>query len=628
MQVIDDAAFDSDQPLLIDTLGATLMRQPTLHSPRHELGDGPVAIHHCDIKPENIMILRDLAVVGDFGVARILRSGADSRATTMGGSVAYYELRTGKLPFPEESKAQVIHDKLAGHLKFGDVSSQEAEVLQRATSVQPGKRFPSARAFVKALREAESITVRKPNVLWSFMGIVLTAFATLIAITSIAWYMKLDPFAAMIKTAPLPVAITRNENPEFFQSEKVASIDVVPANTEMAEKIQADSQVVIEKVTFDSQAANFNAIDIVGGSLVLTKCHVFASSKESYNCVKARANATFLAEKCKFQSAMDVAVSADKTSSISIRDSVFNFSGTSAPGSKRIGIQGTGAKGLIQHCIFTGPCVGGIDWKDSPDQELTIEGCQFDNCEIGIQTKACKNVLIQGTVDQPCEIKNAIWGLSIKQSKVELKRVTVEGVSDENRVAMQITENSEVKCTDCDFFGTACGILLNVSSIVVDNVAIRETSFVGMLVDGGTVDGNELNLLNVSHYGLVVLSKGATVELNALIVEARVFGQKITPAVYVASGNVEFKTGVFSNCLCGIFVDPTRELINSTRYPEKRSLDEIVDDPKKTIMTRTPVVVNSDRMTLTDCDVGWVFNGICSSRVKLLDGDLSESNRV
>ena len=83
MQVIDDAAFDSDQPLLIDTLGATLMRQPTLNSPRHELGDGPVAIHHCDIKPENIMILGDLAVVGDFGVARILRSGADSRATTM-----------------------------------------------------------------------------------------------------------------------------------------------------------------------------------------------------------------------------------------------------------------------------------------------------------------------------------------------------------------------------------------------------------------------------------------------------------------------------------------------------------------------------------------------------------------
>ena len=325
---------------------------------------------------------------------------------------------------------------------------------------------------------------------------------------------------------------------------------------------------------------------------------------------------------------MDVAVSADKTSSISIRDSVFNFSGTSAPGSKRIGIQGTGAKGLIQHCIFTGPCVGGIDWKDSPDQELTIEGCQFDNCEIGIQTKACKNVLIQGTVDQPCEIKNAIWGLSIKQSKVELKRVTVEGVSDENRVAMQITENSEVKCTDCDFFGTACGILLNVSSIVVDNVAIRETSFVGMLVDGGTVDGNELILLNVSHYGLVVLSKGASVELNALIVEARVFGQKITPAVYVASGNVEFKTGVFSNCLCGIFVDPTRELINSTRYPEKRSLDEIVDDPKKTIMTRTPVVVNSDRMTLTDCDVGWIFNGIGSSRVKQLDGDSVDSHRV
>ncbi len=396
-------------------------------------------------------------------------------------------------------------------------------------------------------------------------------------------------------------------------------------------KIQADSQVFIEKVTFDSQAAKFNTIDLVGGSLRLKQCEVFASSNQSYNCVKARANATFVADKCKFQSTVDVAVSGEKTSSISIRDSTFNFSGHSDPGLKRIGIQGTGATGLIQRCIFEGPCMGGIDWMDSPDAELTIESCQFDNCDVSIQTKACKSVVIKGSVDEPCEIKNAIFGLSLKQSQVNLSRVNVDGVRDinsnRNRVAMQITENSDVKCSDCDFFGSACGILLNQSSIDIDNVSIRDTSFVGMLVDGGTVVGNELNILSVANYGLAVLSKGATVKLNALIVEARVIAQKITPAVYVSSGVVEFNTGSFSNCLCGIFVDPSRELINGTGFPEKRSLIELVGELAKTKLT-TPVKVNSDHITLTNCDGGWVFNGIGSSRVKLLDGDISESNRM
>ena len=396
-------------------------------------------------------------------------------------------------------------------------------------------------------------------------------------------------------------------------------------------KILADSQVVIERVTFDSQAAKFNAIDIVGGRLELKRCEVFASSNESYNCVKARANATFVAEHCKFQATLDVAISGEKTSSITIRDSTFNFSGNSDSVLKRIGVQGTGAVGLIQDCVFTGPCIGGIDWRDSPDRELTIEGCEFDNCDIGIQIRACNTVVIKGSVDRPCEIRNAAWGLSIKESQVDLSRVNVEGIGDKNRVAMQITENSKVKCTDCDFFGTVCGVLVKRSSLLIDNVSIRDTGFMGLLVDGGSVDGNELNLLNVANYGLAVLSKGATVKLNALIVEAApAIPPKIrlTPAVYVASGKVEFTEGFFSGCVCGIFVDPKRTIINSTGFPESRSLVELIGDPKKIEMTLSPVELISDRMNLTNCDLGWIFNGIGSSRIKELGGVLLESHRV
>ena len=394
-------------------------------------------------------------------------------------------------------------------------------------------------------------------------------------------------------------------------------------------KIRGDSNVDIEKITFDSQAPNCNAIEIVGGRLSLLECNVFASSTESYNCVKAKANATFIAAKCKFQTTVHAAVRGDENSTIAIRDSSFNFSGYLDAGLKRAGIQGIGAKGLIQRCQFVGPCITGIDWLDCPDQELTIECCQFENCQVGIQTKGCNLVTIKGSADQPCEIKNAGIGLSIKQSHVDLTMVNVEGFSDKNRVALQATEGSEVKCEDCTFFGFACGILIKQSKLFFDGISTRETSFVGMMVDGGTVVGDELSLLDVSHYGLVVLSKDASVKLKSLKVEAHsVDGQKLTPAVYVSSGRVEFIDGVFSDCLSGIFVDPNRAVINTTGMPERRSLVDMIGDPEKIKLTLTPVEVISDRMTLTNCDLGWMFNGIGTSRVKQLDGNLKEKARL
>ena len=771
LQVIEDAAFDRNQTLMKESMGGTLILQAPeesesreasmlviatvlcernlmerlrdciqngergipvpeligyiedaakaidfLNSPRHELGDGPVAIHHCDIKPENIMILGDLAVVSDFGVARILGSGTKSRANTMGGSVAYaapetfdnrtesssdqyslavtyYELRTGKLPFPKESQMQVICDKLAGKLDFSDVSASEIIALERATALEPTDRFPSSRAFVDALRQAVGVPIPSPKVRLPFAAIVLGLATILVSIASIAWYMKnANPEVATGKQATLPNEMEVDIVVSPGETEAITTRDIEPivapksltpikpflvsidgngthdsiaraiADSATGEtikirsgtyresividrsiklvgvgggvarvvtsedtciKILGASQVYIENLTIDSQSSNFSAIDIVAGRLVLTRCNAFASSMKSDTCVKARAKAIFVAEKCKFQTTMQTAVFGEENSAVTIRDSDFSFAGL---GINRIGIQGFGAKGLIQRCRFTGPCSFGIDWKDNPE-ELRIESCRFDNCEIAIQTTACKAVSINGTVEQPCEIKNADCGLYFKQSRVGLSKVNMDGGGQRNKVAIRITKESEVKCTDSSIVGYASGILVSQSAITVDNVTIRETSLAGMLVDGGIVDGNRLSLLDSTRYGLMVLNKGSSAQLSSLEVRGSK-KHEFTIPVYVASGRVEFKAGVFSDCLCGVFVDPSQSILNDADLAEKRSLAELMEQPWGSNVTGTAIEVLSDRMTLNDCKLAWFFNGVGSARIKQIDGNLPKGNRV
>lgn len=146
-----------------------------LNNPVHDLGAGPAAIQHCDIKPHNIMIVADATQVCDFGLARMLgadrtttaaatlayaapeclRDGKPSQSTDQYSlAVTYYELSTGALPYQEETAVAVMNAKLEGNLDFSRVSGDEEVVLRRATASDPQERYTTSLDMVKRLRAA------------------------------------------------------------------------------------------------------------------------------------------------------------------------------------------------------------------------------------------------------------------------------------------------------------------------------------------------------------------------------------------------------------------------------------------------------------------------------------------
>lgn len=133
-------------------------------------------IQHCDIKPQNILILGDAAQVCDFGLAKavsnmrntslgamtvayaapevFMRRGPTSFSDQYSLAISYYELRTGHLPFHETNVREVLDQKERGDLDLSMVSEAERQVLTRAVAPEPERRFPDLCTMVEQLRLA------------------------------------------------------------------------------------------------------------------------------------------------------------------------------------------------------------------------------------------------------------------------------------------------------------------------------------------------------------------------------------------------------------------------------------------------------------------------------------------
>ena len=158
---------------LLGILGEVRRVIDFLNEPRHELEErSGVAIHHRDIKPQNIMLIGQGVKVADFGLSCLGDPGGSAKsqcgltfayaapetfrrrvfATSDQYSLAvtYCQLRGGRLPFVGPP-ASVMMGHLFGDPDLSMLPESERPVVARALAKQPGERWPDCRSFIEVL---------------------------------------------------------------------------------------------------------------------------------------------------------------------------------------------------------------------------------------------------------------------------------------------------------------------------------------------------------------------------------------------------------------------------------------------------------------------------------------------
>lgn len=168
---------------LIDYLHQAAQGIDYLNAPRHTLaGQEGVGILHCDIKPQNLLLIGGMVKLGDFGLAQLLdgrppaaaggltpayaapeffQGRLSPRADQYALALTYCRLRGGRLPFGG-SPWEVILKHCLDAPDLTMLPEGERPVVARALGKCPEERWPSCRAFVAELRARGGIVARRP----------------------------------------------------------------------------------------------------------------------------------------------------------------------------------------------------------------------------------------------------------------------------------------------------------------------------------------------------------------------------------------------------------------------------------------------------------------------------------
>lgn len=160
-----------------------------LHELRDDEGE-PCCVVHRDVAPNNLLLTPDGDVkLGDFGIAQIVLPGVPSAPGAMQGKVGYMapeqlagasldervdlfaagvvllELLTGRRAFARDHEVATLAANYGGYARGIDASvpGPLARVIQTALAQHREDRFPSARAFARALGEARAELGLRPG---------------------------------------------------------------------------------------------------------------------------------------------------------------------------------------------------------------------------------------------------------------------------------------------------------------------------------------------------------------------------------------------------------------------------------------------------------------------------------
>ena len=176
-------------PIGIDKLGVYMSAAAEaldfLNARTHRIDGKLVSLQHGDIKPNNILLVRDRAQLADYGLAtpmagpstpcsrhgtaeyvapEVFQGNLSDRSDQFGFAVTYFILRTGHFPFPAPPGPP---DQLRHYSRpepdLTPLLAHERAAVGRALSVAPQRRHPNCQEMVRQLLLANGLAASKTD---------------------------------------------------------------------------------------------------------------------------------------------------------------------------------------------------------------------------------------------------------------------------------------------------------------------------------------------------------------------------------------------------------------------------------------------------------------------------------